>query len=84
MAPPDSMNGWTNFPFSAENMLQFKGTFLLRLRIPLCVTKVKSMSLDNIRLLLSFIVTARTQLLPRQPREKTSRLSCSRRPPACG
>lgn len=31
LVPPDSMNRWTNFPFSAENMLQFKRTFLLRL-----------------------------------------------------
>lgn len=52
LVSPDSMNRWTNFSFSAEDMLQFKGTSRLRLIIPLCITKVKSTPLDNNCLLL--------------------------------
>lgn len=78
LVPPDYTNRWTNFAFSAENMLQFKGTFLLRLRTPPCATKVKSMPLDNICLLLNYMVTARTQQLSCQSSEKTPHLGCSR------
>lgn len=78
LVPPDSMKRRTSFPFSAENMPQFKGTFLLSLRTPPCVTEVKSMPLDNIYLLLNFMVTARTQLLSSQSSEKIPHLGCSR------
>lgn len=50
LVPPDSMKRWTDFPFWAGNMLQFKGTYLLRLWISPCATEVKSMFLDNTHL----------------------------------